>query len=63
MIDQWLGDEGFGATRQVLLDEAGIKAREREEAALEGRKLRKALLGESEPESDENVTLAQVNQQ
>ncbi|KAN0061936.1 hypothetical protein ACQY0O_005931 [Thecaphora frezii] len=52
MVDQWLADEGFGATRQVLMDEAGIKQREREEAGHDARKLRGCLLEGDWPEVD-----------
>ncbi|SPO38984.1 related to TAF5 - subunit of TFIID and SAGA complexes [Pseudozyma flocculosa] len=52
MVDQWLADEGFGATRQVLMDEAGTKQREREEAGLDARKLRGCLLEGDWPEVD-----------
>lgn len=44
IISQWLADEGFGATRQSLLEEAGIKLREREDGMAEFRKLRTYLL-------------------
>ncbi|TKY89120.1 hypothetical protein EX895_001651 [Sporisorium graminicola] len=52
MIDQWLADEGFGATRQLLMEEAGIKRREREEAGLDARKLRGHMLEGDWPEVD-----------
>ncbi|KIS67698.1 uncharacterized protein UMAG_11126 [Mycosarcoma maydis] len=52
MIDQWLADEGFGATRQLLMEEAGIKRREREEAGLDARKLRGHILEGDWPEVD-----------
>lgn len=44
IISQWLYDEGFGAARQALLEEAGIKLREREDTMAEHRKLRNYLL-------------------
>lgn len=44
IISQWLADEGFGAARQALLEEAGIKSREREDNMAEHRKLRNYLL-------------------
>ncbi|WFD00385.1 hypothetical protein MYAM1_003134 [Malassezia yamatoensis] len=44
IISQWLSDEGFGAARQALLEEAGIKVREHEETMAEHRKLRNYLL-------------------
>ncbi|PWZ01158.1 WD40 repeat-like protein [Testicularia cyperi] len=52
MIDQWLADEGFGATRQLLMDEAGVKRREREEAGMDARKLRGCILEGDWPEAD-----------
>ncbi|CDR98824.1 related to TAF5-subunit of TFIID and SAGA complexes [Sporisorium scitamineum] len=52
MIDQWLADEGFGATRQLLMEEAGIKRREREEAGLDARRLRGHILEGDWPEVD-----------
>lgn len=52
MIDQWLADEGFGATRQLLMDEAGLKRREREEAGYDARKLRGYILEGDWPEID-----------
>lgn len=52
MIDQWLADEGFGATRQLLMDEAGLKQREREEASYDARKLRGYILEGDWPEID-----------
>ena len=45
IISQWLADEGFGAARQALLEEADIKLREREDQLSEKRKLRNYLLG------------------
>lgn len=45
IISQWLADEGFGAARQALLEEAGLKLREREDEKNEKRKLRTYLLG------------------
>lgn len=44
LISQWLQDEGFGATRLMLLDEANVKNREREELKADHKKLRKALI-------------------
>ena len=55
MIDQWLADEGFGATRQLLMEEAGIKRREREEAGRDARKLRGHILEGDWPEVDKLV--------
>ncbi|KAJ1020471.1 hypothetical protein NDA13_005788 [Ustilago tritici] len=52
MIDQWLADQGFGATRQLLMEEAGIKRQEREEAGLDARKLRGHILEGDWPEVD-----------
>jgi COMPASS component SWD3 len=45
IIEQYLSDEGFLATKLVLHDEAHLKAKERDERAAEGRKLRRAILG------------------
>ncbi|KAK0569266.1 hypothetical protein OC861_001081 [Tilletia horrida] len=55
IIDQWLSDEGFNATKQVLMEEAGLKARERDDAAHDARKLKKALLEGDWPEVDKLV--------
>ncbi|SPC61807.1 related to TAF5 - subunit of TFIID and SAGA complexes [Ustilago sp. UG-2017b] len=52
MIDQWLADQGFGATRQLLMEEAGIKRQEREEVGLDARKLRGHILEGDWPEVD-----------
>ena len=52
IISQWLSDEGFGAARQALLEEAGIKVRERDDALAEHRKLRNYLLEGNWPEVD-----------
>lgn len=45
LIDQFLEEEGMGATRQTLAEEWTGKARERGEAEADARKLRKAILG------------------
>ena len=47
LIDQFLEEEGMGATRQILAEEWTGKARERDEAEGDARKLKKAILGES----------------
>lgn len=47
LIDQFLEEEGMGATRQILAEEWTGKARERDEVEGDARKLRKAILGES----------------
>ena len=52
IIGQWLADEGFGATRQSLLEEAGIKLREREDSVSELRKPRTYILEGNWPEID-----------
>ena len=44
IITQWLADEGFGATRQALLEEANRKVRERDDEIDERHKLRMFLL-------------------
>ncbi|WFD20883.1 hypothetical protein MCAP1_003137 [Malassezia caprae] len=45
IITQWLADEGFGAARQALLEEAGLNLRESEDEKNEKWKLRNYLLG------------------
>lgn len=45
LIDQFLEEEGMGATRQILQEEWTGKARERDEAEGDARKLKKAILG------------------
>ena len=45
LIDQFLEEEGMGATRQILAEEWTGKARERDEAEGDARKLKKAILG------------------
>ena len=52
IISQWLADEGFGATRQTLLEEAGVKRREREDTTSEFRKLKSYILEGNWPEAD-----------
>lgn len=44
IITQWLADEGFGATRQALLEEANLKVREHDDEIDERHKLRMFLL-------------------
>lgn len=44
IIDQFLEEEGMGATRQILAEEWSGKVRERDESAGDARKLRKAIL-------------------
>lgn len=50
IITQWLADEGFGATRQALLEEAGLKDREHDDEVSERHKLRTFLLEGNWPE-------------
>ena len=45
IVTQWLADEGFGAARQALLEEAGLNLRESEDEKNEKWKLRTCLLG------------------
>lgn len=45
IIDQFLEEEGMGATRHILAEEWSGKVRERDEAAGDARKLKKAILG------------------
>lgn len=45
IIAQWLSDEGFGSTRQALLEEAGMKLREHDDEQNDRKKLRTSLLG------------------
>lgn len=56
IISQWLSDEGFGAARQALLEEAGIKLRERDDTMVEYRKLRNYLLEGNWSEVDKMCT-------
>lgn len=44
IIAQWLADEGFGATRQALLEEASLKVRGHDDEINERHKLRTFLL-------------------
>jgi len=55
MMEQWLGDEGFNATKQALMEEAGLKARERDDASHDARKLKKALLEGDWPDVDKLI--------
>lgn len=55
ILSQWLADEGFGATRQTLLEEAGIKLREQTDSDSEHRKLKSYLLGGSPEPGDAYV--------
>ena len=45
MIEQYLADEGYNASKLVLHDEANVKSREREERVEEASKLKRAILG------------------
>lgn len=45
IIEQFLGDEGFAATKLVLHDEANLKGKERDDRVGEGKKLKRAILG------------------
>ncbi|KAM0746289.1 WD40 repeat-like protein [Meredithblackwellia eburnea MCA 4105] len=44
IIEQYLGDEGYAATKLVLHDEASLKGKERDDRVNEGRKLKRAIL-------------------
>ncbi|KAE8225292.1 hypothetical protein CF319_g1947 [Tilletia indica] len=56
MMEQWLTDEGFNATKQALMEEAGHKRREQNDALHDARKLKKALLEGDWPEVDKLVS-------
>ena len=45
MIAQYLGDQGFIASKMMVMDEANIKVFEKEEHLSEMKRLKKALLG------------------
>jgi hypothetical protein len=45
LIDQFLAEEGLGATRQMLSEEWSGKVREREEKSGDARTIRKGILG------------------
>jgi hypothetical protein len=45
MLVQYLGDEGFQATKMTLLDEANVKWHEREEQQHDIRRIKKAIVG------------------
>ncbi|KAJ3380462.1 hypothetical protein HDU84_005916 [Entophlyctis sp. JEL0112] len=45
MIAQYLGDEGFSSAKVTLLDEANVKSTEREDQALDVKRIKKAILG------------------
>ncbi|WFD32443.1 hypothetical protein MSPP1_003490 [Malassezia sp. CBS 17886] len=59
IVVQWLDDEGFGASRQALLDEAGINLRVQEDKLAEQRKMRSYLLEGNWPEIDKLCTKPQ----
>ncbi|KAJ3086995.1 hypothetical protein HK102_012019 [Quaeritorhiza haematococci] len=52
VITQYLNDEGYHASKLTLLDEANVKSREREEQAIEIKRMRKAILEGDWPEVD-----------
>ncbi|KAJ3417585.1 hypothetical protein HDV05_000042 [Chytridiales sp. JEL 0842] len=52
ILSQYLGDEGFHATKMTLLDEANVKWYEREEQQHEIRRIKKAILDGDWPEVD-----------
>ncbi|WFD04701.1 hypothetical protein MVES1_000024 [Malassezia vespertilionis] len=56
IISQWLADEGFGATRLALLEEAGVKLRELDDTMAEHRKLCNYLLEGNWTEVDKLCT-------
>ncbi|CAD6962906.1 unnamed protein product [Tilletia controversa] len=60
MMEQWLTDEGFHATKQALMEEAGHKRREQTDAAHDARKLKKALLEGDWAEVDSLVSKPQL---
>jgi hypothetical protein len=45
MIMQYLGDEGYNASRMTMQDESNVKWHEREENTNDTRRLKKAILG------------------
>lgn len=45
LVIQFLAEEGFVNAKMVLVDEANLKVRERDEKTLEFLRLRKAILG------------------
>ncbi|KAI3623991.1 hypothetical protein CBS14141_002419 [Malassezia furfur] len=63
IISQWLSDEGFGAARQALLEEAGTKVREHDDAMAEHRKLRNYLLEGNWSEVDKMCSKPFLKQQ
>eukprot|EP00842_Homolaphlyctis_polyrhiza_P005929 jgi/Hompol1/6337/HPOL_001505-RA len=52
MIAQYLGNEGFHTSKTIILDQANIKAFEREENAQENKRMCKAILDGDWPEVD-----------
>lgn len=45
MIIQYLGDEGYVASKMTVHDEANLKLHEKEERTSEAKRLKKAILG------------------
>ncbi|OAJ37621.1 hypothetical protein, variant 1 [Batrachochytrium dendrobatidis JEL423] len=52
LIAQYLGDEGYASSKMILLDEANVKAFEREENYSEIKRMRKAIFDGDWPEID-----------
>ncbi|KAJ3292410.1 hypothetical protein HDU76_007166, partial [Blyttiomyces sp. JEL0837] len=52
MIAQYLGDEGFAATKLTMLDEANVKWHEREEQQQDIKRIKKAIMDGDWPEVD-----------
>ncbi|KAI9362948.1 WD40-repeat-containing domain protein [Zopfochytrium polystomum] len=52
MIAQYLGDEGYLATKMMILDEANVKWHEREDQITHAKRIKKALLEGDWPEAD-----------
>ncbi|KAJ3217881.1 hypothetical protein HK099_005307 [Clydaea vesicula] len=52
IISQYLSDEGYLASKLVLLDEANLKSQEREERILDAKRVKKAILEGDWPEVD-----------
>lgn len=49
MIMQYLADEGYNASQMTIQDESNVKWHDREENMKETRRLKKAILGNTNP--------------
>ncbi|KAL8281312.1 hypothetical protein RQP46_006346 [Phenoliferia psychrophenolica] len=63
IIEQFLGDEGFAATKLVLHDEANLKGKERDDRVNEGKKLKRAILDGDWAEVDQILSRPLVRTQ